>query len=92
MLNLLVLLLLVMFFFHSLYFGPSCFLQYKWSGRLNDIEKVNIRLYNHTETIIALKNLKAAYISKKFCLYPCVLYVVHLNEVLTCRFTSQRNW
>ncbi|XP_051206010.1 probable DNA helicase MCM8 [Lolium perenne] len=37
---------------------------YKWSGRLNDIEKVNIRLYNHTETIIALKNLKAAYIKK----------------------------
>ncbi|KAM0888130.1 hypothetical protein ACQ4PT_028495 [Festuca glaucescens] len=39
---------------------------YKWSGRLNDIEKVNIRLYNHTETIIALKNLKAAYISMNF--------------------------
>ncbi|KAK1697565.1 hypothetical protein QYE76_014262 [Lolium multiflorum] len=37
---------------------------YKWPGRLNDIEKVNIRLYNHTETIIALKNLKAAYIKK----------------------------
>lgn len=31
---------------------------------LNDIDKVNIRLYNHTETIIALKNLKAAYIKK----------------------------
>ncbi|CAM0955138.1 unnamed protein product [Alopecurus aequalis] len=31
---------------------------------LNDVEKVNIRLYNHTETIIALKNLKAAYIKK----------------------------
>ncbi|KAI5019106.1 hypothetical protein ZWY2020_043994 [Hordeum vulgare] len=31
---------------------------------LNDVDKVNIRLYNHTETIIALKNLKAACIRK----------------------------
>ncbi|KAM0850012.1 hypothetical protein ACQ4PT_053363 [Festuca glaucescens] len=40
---------------------------YKGSGKgfqLNNIEKVNIRLYNHTETNIALKNLKAAYIKK----------------------------
>uniref|UniRef100_A0ACD5TFY3 Uncharacterized protein n=1 Tax=Avena sativa TaxID=4498 RepID=A0ACD5TFY3_AVESA len=38
---------------------------YEFSGgNVNDIEKVNIRLYNHTETIIALKNLKAAYIKK----------------------------
>lgn len=39
----------------------------KCSGKglqLNDVDKVNIRLYNHTETITALKNLKAAYISK----------------------------
>jgi DNA helicase MCM8 len=58
-------------FFHSLHFGPWCFLQYKFPGegfQLNDIEKVNIRLYNHTETIIALKNLKAAYISMNLCL------------------------
>uniref|UniRef100_A0ACD5T9M3 Uncharacterized protein n=1 Tax=Avena sativa TaxID=4498 RepID=A0ACD5T9M3_AVESA len=33
-------------------------------GSVNDTEKVNIRLYNHTETIITLKNLKAAYIKK----------------------------
>uniref|UniRef100_R7W0F1 MCM C-terminal AAA(+) ATPase domain-containing protein n=1 Tax=Aegilops tauschii TaxID=37682 RepID=R7W0F1_AEGTA len=32
--------------------------------QLSDVDKVNIRLYNHTETIIALKNLKAAYIKK----------------------------
>ncbi|OAY84810.1 putative DNA helicase MCM8 [Ananas comosus] len=33
------------------------------SLRLEDIEKINVRLYNHTESMIALKNLKAAYIS-----------------------------
>uniref|UniRef100_A0A6V7QXU4 Probable DNA helicase MCM8 n=1 Tax=Ananas comosus var. bracteatus TaxID=296719 RepID=A0A6V7QXU4_ANACO len=34
------------------------------SLQLEDIEKINVRLYNHTESMIALKNLKAAYIKK----------------------------
>lgn len=29
---------------------------------LEDIEKINIRLYNYPESMITLKNLKAAYI------------------------------
>lgn len=33
------------------------------SLQLEDIEKINVRLYNHTESMIALRNLKAAYIS-----------------------------
>lgn len=53
--------------FHSLYIGSRYFFQAMCSSKdfqLDDINKINIRLYNHTEMIIALKNLKAAYISK----------------------------
>lgn len=35
----------------------------KWDdNRLEDGVKINIRLHNHPETMIALKNLKSAYI------------------------------
>lgn len=35
----------------------------KWdSNILEDVAKINIRLHNYPESLIALKNLKAAYI------------------------------
>ncbi|KAF3442091.1 hypothetical protein FNV43_RR16007 [Rhamnella rubrinervis] len=34
------------------------------NNKLEDVIKVNIRLHNHPESVIALKNLKAAYIDK----------------------------
>ena len=52
-------------FFHSLDFDSWCFLQAKCSCYGSDegwcgVDKDNIRLYNQTETIIALKNFKVA--------------------------------
>ncbi|KAJ0028431.1 hypothetical protein Pint_35572 [Pistacia integerrima] len=36
----------------------------KWENQLEDEMKINIRLHNYPESVIALKNLKAAYIDK----------------------------
>ncbi|WOL04368.1 putative DNA helicase MCM8 isoform X1 [Canna indica] len=36
----------------------------KENYHLEDIEKINIRLYNHPDSLITLKNLKASYIGK----------------------------
>ncbi|XP_073008456.1 probable DNA helicase MCM8 [Typha latifolia] len=43
--------------------------------QLEDIEKINIRLYNHSESLIALKNLKAAYIKKFISVHGTVVKV-----------------
>lgn len=36
----------------------------KWDNTMEDVVKINIRLHNYPESLIALKNLKAAYIDK----------------------------
>lgn len=35
-----------------------------WAPKLEDVAKVLIRLHNYSESMLALKNLKAAYIGK----------------------------
>ncbi|XP_074575784.1 putative DNA helicase MCM8 [Curcuma longa] len=42
---------------------------------LEDIEKINIRLYNYPESMITLKNLKAAYIGKLVSVHGSVVKV-----------------
>lgn len=66
---------------YTWYVSSWYFLQIVCASRdfqLGDINKINIRLYNHTKTI-ALKNLKAAYISKcHSAFYHRVLKFVHI--------------
>ena len=45
--------------------GQALMLKRK-NDRLDHVEKISIRLHNHPESSIALKNLKAAYIGAPF--------------------------
>lgn len=46
------------------------------SNRMDDDFRVNIWLHNHPKSMIALKNLKAAYIGIWFCVFLCILFRV----------------
>ena len=51
----------------------------KWEKyKFDDDTKVNIRLHNYPESLIALKNLKAAYIGNVNIayLFPCELFIL----------------
>lgn len=45
------------------------------NSELSNVNKINIRLYNYSEKTIALKELKAAYISNISSIYPFISHV-----------------
>lgn len=51
--------------------------------RLADITKVNIRLHNYPESMIALKNLKAAYIGTLYVKFE-LAFIIEFIKLLIC--------
>lgn len=51
--------------------------------RLADITKVNIRLHNYPESMIALKNLKAAYIGTLDVKFE-LAFIIEFIKLLIC--------
>nr|AID55114.1 DNA replication licensing factor [Cocos nucifera] len=59
--------------------------------QLMDIEKINIRLHNHSDSSITLKNLKAAYIKKLVSVHGSVVKVSTVRPlVMQMNFACQK--
>ncbi|KAG0463731.1 hypothetical protein HPP92_019800 [Vanilla planifolia] len=72
------------FFFPTSRFHPSGALLLKGKDyRIEKADKVTIRLYNHLDSMISLKNLKAAYIGKLVSVHGSVVKVSTVKPLVT---------